>query len=63
MRGHVGFGHGVHTCMGMHLARLEMRCLFSALLARVERFELTGVPRTVLNSTIHAYANVPVRVH
>lgn len=63
VRGHVGFGHGVHTCMGMHLARLEMTCLFKALLARVERFELTGPPRTVLNSTIHAYASVPVRVH
>lgn len=63
VRGHVGFGHGVHTCMGMHLARLEMTCLFKALLDRVERFELTGPPRTVLNSTIHAYASVPVRVH
>ena len=63
VRGHVGFGHGVHTCIGMHLARLEMKCLFGALLARVERFELSGEPRTVLNSTIHAYASVPVRVH
>lgn len=63
VRGHVGFGHGIHACMGMHLARLEMRCLFGALLARVERFELAGEPRTVLNSTIHAYASVPVRVH
>lgn len=63
VRGHVGFGHGIHACMGMHLARLEMRCLFGALLARVERFEMTGEPRTVLNSTIHAYASVPVRVH
>ncbi len=62
-RGHVGFGHGIHTCMGMHLARLELKCLFGALLARVERFELTGETRTVLNSTIHAYASVPVRVH
>jgi cytochrome P450 len=63
VRGHVGFGHGVHTCMGMHLARLEMTCLFNALIRRVERFELTGEPRTVVNSTIHAYASVPVRAH
>lgn len=62
-RGHVGYGHGIHTCMGMHLARLEMVCLFQALARRVVRFELTGEPRTVLNSTIHAYASVPVRVH
>ena len=61
-RGHVGFGHGVHACMGMHLARLEMRCLFEALLARVERFELTGPVVPVTNATICAYKAVPVRV-
>jgi cytochrome P450 len=48
-RGHVGFGHGIHTCMGMHLARLEITCLFQALARRVARFELTAEPRTVLN--------------
>ena len=62
VRGHVGFGHGIHTCMGMHLARLEMNCLFQALARRVERFELTATPRTSVNSTIHAYASIPVRV-
>ena len=62
-RGHVGFGHGIHTCMGMHLARLEMTCLFQALARRVARFELTGEPRTAVNSTIHVYASIPVRVH
>lgn len=61
-RGHVGFGHGIHTCMGMHLARLEMTCLFRALATKVKRFELSGEPRTVLNSTIHAFSSVPVRV-
>ena len=63
VRGHVGFGHGIHTCMGMHLARLEMTCLFRALAQHVERFELTGAPRMVLNSTIHACASVPIRIH
>ena len=62
VRGHVGFGHGVHTCLGMHLARLEISCLFHALADRIERFELTRVVRPAINSSIHALASVPVRV-
>jgi cytochrome P450 len=32
--GHVGFGHGVHHCLGAPLARMEMRIAFPALLRR-----------------------------
>ena len=61
-RGHVGFGHGVHACLGMHLARLEMECLINALADRVKRFHLAGdvIPGT--NSTIFSLVKVPVRV-
>lgn len=62
VRGHVGFGHGVHACLGMHLARLEMTCLFNALADRVEQFELVGPVKPGINSTIHALASVPVEV-
>lgn len=61
VRGHVGFGHGVHACLGMHLARLEMASLFNALADRIERFELTGPVVPAINSTIHSLASVPVR--
>lgn len=41
----VAFGHGVHLCLGMHLARLELRALFQELLPRLESIELAGEPK------------------
>ena len=61
-RGHLGFGHGVHACLGMHLARLEMMSLFNALADRISRFEILEPPVMGVNSTIHSLAKLPVRV-
>ncbi|NNE52480.1 MAG: cytochrome P450 [Sulfitobacter sp.] len=60
---HMGFGQGVHMCMGMHLARREMILLLEALRRRVERFELLAEPEVAMNTTIRAYSTLPVRVH
>ncbi len=38
--GHLGFGHGVHHCLGAPLARMEMRTAFPALLQRFPRLAL-----------------------
>jgi cytochrome P450 len=60
--GHVGFGYGVHACAGMGLARLEGAALLSALVERVERFEVTGTPIRKLNNLIRSFASLPVTV-
>ncbi len=39
---HLGFGHGVHHCLGANLARLEIRVVLDELRARVGAIELTG---------------------
>lgn len=59
---HLGFGQGVHMCMGMHLARLEIISLLESLRRRVRRFELAGDPEVAMNNSIRAYAKLPVRV-
>lgn len=37
---HIGFGHGVHVCLGMHLARLEMRVALELLFDRLPGLRL-----------------------
>lgn len=39
-KGQIGFGHGVHVCLGQHLARLEMRIAFTRLLERFPNLRL-----------------------
>jgi len=37
---HMGFGHGVHYCLGANLARLELRVLFEEILGRYSEVRL-----------------------
>jgi cholest-4-en-3-one 26-monooxygenase len=41
---HIAFGHGVHFCLGSHLARGELRATLKALLPLLPRLELVGEP-------------------
>ena len=57
---HLGFGTGIHMCVGMHLAVLEMECLLRAILTQASAIE-AGEPTPALNNTIHAFASLPAR--
>lgn len=58
-RDHLGFGSGIHMCMGQHLAQLEMVSLLQAMLPRVREIAV-GTPEIQLNNTIYSFSSLPV---
>jgi 4-methoxybenzoate monooxygenase (O-demethylating) len=58
--GHVGFGFGIHTCVGQMVARLEAESLLTALGRKVASIELTGEPTWRLNNTIRGLDTLPL---
>lgn len=58
----LGFGYGVHSCAGMHLARLEIHSLLAALAKRVKRFEIIEVERKLSNG-LRSLKRLTVSVH
>ncbi len=60
--GHVGYGAGIHTCVGMLLARMEGECVLSALARKVAAIELAGPAVRRHNNTLQGLSSLPVRL-
>ncbi|HUH68822.1 MAG TPA: cytochrome P450 [Mycobacterium sp.] len=61
-RAHIGFGHGVHVCLGMHLARLEMRVALNLLFDRLAnlRFDPEGDDPHIRGQVFRSPTSLPV---
>lgn len=59
---HLAFGAGAHQCLGLHLARLEMRILFEALLDRVASVEPAGKAKRASSTFVGGLKSLPLRV-
>jgi cytochrome P450 len=60
-RGHLGWGYGVHACVGRVLALLEADALLGAIAAHIERFEASGPPQPWMTTIGHGPAKLPVK--
>ena len=63
---HLGFGFGVHYCVGAPLARLEAKAVFSTLLKRYPRLELAASPSSLTwrkSNSVRGLLSLPVRAH
>jgi cytochrome P450 len=59
---HVGFGHGLHHCLGANLARLELRVMFEALFDRFSTIELAGPVEWTRSNKHTGIRHLPVTV-
>lgn len=60
--GHLGFGSGVHRCLGQMLARLEGEVVLNAMLPRIKAIEPDGEPQVLLSNTSRGFESMPVRI-
>ncbi len=58
--GHVGFGAGIHACVGQVLARLEGEVVLAALARKAAAIEITGPITRRYNNTLRGLASLPV---
>jgi len=58
---HLGFGFGVHHCLGAHLARLELTAFFTELLPRLESIERDGPEEQVRAAFVGGPRRMPIR--
>jgi hypothetical protein len=57
---HLGFGQGIHFCLGKSLARLEARVAFEELLTHAPEYELAGPAPWLPSMWARAHARVPI---
>lgn len=60
--GHVGYGAGIHMCVGQLVARLEGEVILTALARRVETLEISGPVKRRYNNTLRGLENLPVTI-
>jgi cytochrome P450 len=62
-RTHLSFGFGIHRCVGMRLAELQLKIIWEEILKRFDNIEVMGEPQRPYSSFVKGYETLPVRIH
>ena len=60
--GHVGFGSGIHMCVGQLLARVEGEVMLAAIARKVASIEITGPVKRRYNNTLRGLESLPIKI-
>jgi cytochrome P450 len=61
-RNHIAFGFGIHRCLGLRLAELQLRIVWEEILQRFETIEVVDEPKRTYSNFVNGYETLPVRI-
>jgi cytochrome P450 len=61
-RTHLSFGFGIHRCVGIRLAELQLKIVWEEIVKRFDNIEVVGEPKRVYSSFVKGYETLPVRI-
>jgi cytochrome P450 len=61
-RRHLGFGHGIHRCVGAKLAEAQIATLIEEIVSRKLRIIPEGAPTRLASPFLHGFTAMPVRL-
>ena len=61
-RQHLSFGFGIHRCVGIRLAELQLKIVWEEIVKRFEHIEVVAAPKRVYSSFVKGYETLPVRI-
>src|SRR3954465_13547687 len=61
-RQHLSFGFGIHRCVGLRLAELQLKIIWEEILRRFPMIEVVGEAKRVYSNFIRGIRSLPVRI-
>ena len=58
----LSFGFGIHRCIGIRLAELQLKIVWEEIMKRFDRIEVVGDPTRPYSSFVKGYETLPVRI-